>query len=76
MLGGSKKTSKSMTGSGTLLKESGFVEVDSIESSTSEVNGEKVEIEMARERKTQFVRSVVCGVGFAMGVIGVWGDGV
>lgn len=39
------------------------------------VNGEKVEMEMARERKVQAVRTVVSAVGFMMGVVGIWGDG-
>lgn len=39
------------------------------------VNGEKVEMEMARERKVQLVRTVVSGIGFMMGVVGIWGDG-
>lgn len=39
------------------------------------VNGEKVEAEMGRERWTQAVRTGVCGLGFVMGVVGVWGDG-
>lgn len=39
------------------------------------VNGEKVESEMARERKVQLVRTVVSGAGFLMGVVGIWGDG-
>lgn len=39
------------------------------------VNGEKVEAEMRRERKVQAVRALVIGVGFAMGVVGIWGDG-
>ena len=43
--------------------------------SEEQVNGEKVESEMARERKVQRVRSWIAGLGFAMGVIGVWGDG-
>lgn len=48
-----------------------------IEASTTEdqVNGEKVEMEMARERRIQKVRSWIAGVGFAMGVVGIWGDG-
>jgi autophagy-related protein 33 len=41
-----------------------------------EVNGEKVEMEMVRERRVQEIRSLVSGVGFAMGVVGIWGDGV
>ena len=40
-----------------------------------EVNGEKVEMEMSRERRVQRVRSLVAGVGFMMGVVGIWGDG-
>lgn len=39
------------------------------------VNGEKVEMEMSRERRVQGVRALVSGVGFAMGVVGIWGDG-
>jgi autophagy-related protein 33 len=51
-------------------KETGYVEVES-----SEVNGEKVEAEMAREVRTQNVRTAVSFVGFMMGVVGIWGDG-
>lgn len=50
-------------------RETGYVEVD------GDVNGEKVEMEMARERRVQGIRSLVSGVGFAMGVVGIWGDG-
>ena len=39
------------------------------------VNGEKVEMEMVRERRVQKVRTLVAGLGFAMGVVGIWGDG-
>jgi autophagy-related protein 33 len=49
-------------------RESGYVEVDG-------VNGEKVEMEMTHERRVQAIRSLVSGVGFAMGVVGIWGDG-
>jgi autophagy-related protein 33 len=51
-------------------KEAGYVDVG-----LEEVNGEKVEAEMGRERWTQAVRTGICGVGFVMGVVGVWGDG-
>ncbi|ETN44650.1 uncharacterized protein HMPREF1541_10320 [Cyphellophora europaea CBS 101466] len=51
-------------------KETGYVEVES-----SEINGEKVEAEMAREVRTQNVRTAVSLVGFLMGVVGIWGDG-
>lgn len=40
-----------------------------------DVNGEKVEMEMSREKKVQAVRSLIAGVGFMMGVVGIWGDG-
>ena len=53
--------------------EGGYVEVG-VEGS-GEVNGEKVEGEMARERRMQGVRGLVAGLGFLMGVVGIWGDG-
>lgn len=40
-----------------------------------DINGEKVEMEMKRERKVQVVRTLVSGLGFMMGVVGIWGDG-
>jgi hypothetical protein len=49
--------------------ESGYVEVE------TEINGEKVEMEMTREKKVQLRRTILAGVGFAMGVVGIWGDG-
>ncbi|KIX09003.1 uncharacterized protein Z518_00081 [Rhinocladiella mackenziei CBS 650.93] len=55
--------------------ESGFIEVEP-HGSEDQVNGEKVEMEMTRERKIQWVRSWIAGIGFAMGVVGIWGDGV
>ena len=51
-------------------KETGYVEVE------AEVNGEKVEQEMNRERRIQGIRALLSGIGFTMGVVGVWGDGV
>jgi autophagy-related protein 33 len=55
--------------------DSGYIEVESDSSDDNQVNGEKVEMEMTRERKVQWVRSIIAGVGFAMGVVGIWGDG-
>ncbi len=55
--------------------ESGYIEVESDSSDDHQVNGEKVEQEMTRERKVQKVRSLIAGIGFAMGVVGIWGDG-
>lgn len=40
------------------------------------VNGESVESEMAKERWVQGLRTALAGVGFAMGVVGIWGDRV
>jgi len=54
--------------------DSGYIEVEA-SGSEDQVNGEKVEMEMSRERKVQKVRSLIAGVGFAMGVVGIWGDG-
>jgi hypothetical protein len=54
---------------------SGYVEVEREREREEGVNGEKVEMEMAREKKVQFVRTLVSGVGFVMGVVGIWGDG-
>ncbi|KIW79460.1 hypothetical protein Z517_06072 [Fonsecaea pedrosoi CBS 271.37] len=55
--------------------ESSYIEVESDSSEDNQVNGEKVELEMVRERKVQKVRSWIAGIGFAMGVVGIWGDG-
>ena len=70
---GKAKQSQSQSNS---MEESGFIEVES-EASESQrsVNGEKVEAEMKRERWVQGVRAVVSGIGFTMGVVGIWGDG-
>jgi autophagy-related protein 33 len=51
------------------------VEPDSGDDNNNQVNGEKVEQEMTRERQIQYVRAWIAGVGFAMGVVGIWGDG-
>jgi len=50
-------------------RETGYVEVE------TEVNGEQVEMEMSRERRVQGIRALISGLGFAMGVVGIWGDG-
>lgn len=59
------------------LGESGYVSVDreGSEGREEQVNGEKVEMEMCRERKVQGVRTVIAALGFMMGVVGIWGDG-
>jgi len=40
-----------------------------------EVNGEEVRAEVQAFVKTQLVQTVISGVGFAMAVVGLWGDG-
>lgn len=40
-----------------------------------EVNGEQVEKEARRQQFIEFVRTGVSGLGFVMGVVGIWGDG-
>ncbi|PGG98720.1 hypothetical protein GX51_06648 [Blastomyces parvus] len=40
------------------------------------VNGEAVQAEMEKERKLQKLRMWTLGLGFSMGVVGIWGDGV
>ncbi|KIV92799.1 hypothetical protein PV10_04065 [Exophiala mesophila] len=55
--------------------DSGYIEVDPLSQSEEQINGEQVESEMSRERKVQKVRSWIAGIGFAMGVVGIWGDG-
>ena len=42
---------------------------------TDDVNGETVEMDMARERWIQGLRTGITGLGFTMAVIGIWGDG-
>ncbi|EXJ93540.1 hypothetical protein A1O1_01932 [Capronia coronata CBS 617.96] len=78
---GGKKASSSAAGSASARvpspggsDSSGFIEVEP-HAGDDQVNGEKVEMEMARERKIQLVRSWISGLGFAMGVVGIWGDG-
>lgn len=41
----------------------------------ADVNGESVQREMIRERRLQKVRTLILGLGFSMGVVGIWGDG-
>jgi autophagy-related protein 33 len=40
-----------------------------------DVNGEEVRQQMEGFMMTQVVRMVVAGIGFAMSVVGIWGDG-
>lgn len=40
-----------------------------------EVNGEEVKRQIKDFMATSFIRTAISGLGFAMGVIGIWGDG-
>ena len=40
-----------------------------------DVNGEQVEKRARDQQLIEFVRTGVAGVGFAMAVVGIWGDG-
>jgi len=40
-----------------------------------DVNGEEVREEMEGFMLTQIIRTAIAGVGFAMSVVGIWGDG-
>jgi autophagy-related protein 33 len=40
-----------------------------------DVNGEEVREQMEGFMMSQIARTVVAGVGFAMSIIGIWGDG-
>lgn len=46
-----------------------------VEEEVGEVNGEQVEKKAREQQWIEFVRMGVSGVGFAMGVVGIWGDG-
>ena len=40
-----------------------------------DVNGEQVEKRARDQQWIEFVRTGVSGLGFVMGVVGIWGDG-
>ncbi|KAF3482455.1 uncharacterized protein GIQ15_05214 [Arthroderma uncinatum] len=46
----------------------------SASSSLPEINGETVEASMKQERKLHMLRTYLLGIGFSMGVIGIWGE--
>ena len=70
---GGKDKSIETTSSSDKSKDSGD-EWDDLASS-EQVNGESVEAEMTREKGIQKIRTLVAGAGFAMGLVGLWGDG-
>lgn len=45
------------------------------EEDLGQMNGEQVEKRAREQQWIEFVRTGVSGVGFVMGVVGLWGDG-
>ncbi|KAI1804067.1 hypothetical protein F4811DRAFT_522083 [Daldinia bambusicola] len=60
-------------GSGSHSDEN--VSGEELEEEHHEVNGEEVRSEVEYFARNQLVQSVLAGVGFAMAVVGIWGDG-
>jgi autophagy-related protein 33 len=46
-----------------------------IKDEVGDVNGEEVEKSARDQQWLEFVRTIIAGTGFAMGVVGIWGDG-
>lgn len=46
-----------------------------VKDDVEEVNGEEVERTARNQQFVEFVRAGVSGLGFVMGVVGIWGDG-
>jgi autophagy-related protein 33 len=46
-----------------------------VEEDVDDVNGEEVERRAREQQWVEYVRCGVSGLGFAMGVLGLWGDG-
>ena len=46
-----------------------------VDENVDDVNGEEVERRAREQQWIEFVRCGVSGVGFAMGGLGIWGDG-
>ena len=46
-----------------------------IKDDVGDVNGEQVEKKARDQQWIEFVRTGVSGLGFVMGVVGLWGDG-
>jgi autophagy-related protein 33 len=53
----------------------GVSDVVDLEAQGEELNGEQVRQKVERLQVLESVRAGVTGVAFAMGVVGLWGDG-
>ena len=58
-----------------LLTEGSRYGGQALEAEQKTINGESVERDMAKEKKSQIVRAGVAGLGFVAAVVGIWGDG-
>ncbi|MCJ1307621.1 hypothetical protein MMC25_001268 [Agyrium rufum] len=56
-------------------EKDGVVRKEVASTEEEEVNGEVVREEMVGWRKREIVRGTWAGLGFLMGVVGIWGDG-
>ncbi|EME45575.1 hypothetical protein DOTSEDRAFT_71321 [Dothistroma septosporum NZE10] len=63
-----------ISGGLNLLMDSGTKHAVAIED-VGDVNGEEVERRARKQQMLEFARAGVAGVGFLMGVVGIWGDG-
>ncbi|KAL3423711.1 hypothetical protein PVAG01_05458 [Phlyctema vagabunda] len=69
------KHARNMEASYEVLGDSNSEGTASGEEADDEVNGEEVKVAMEGFLKGQIVRTAVAGLGFAMSVVGIWGDG-
>lgn len=51
-----------------------YLKEGTAEQNLDDVNGEEVERRAREQQFIEFVRCGLSGLGFAMGVLGIWGD--
>lgn len=59
-----------------MLEDAHSDEALSGEDAEEEVNGEEIRSDVDLFVKNQLVQTALAGIGFAMAVVGIWGDGV
>ncbi len=70
------EASYEVLGAGSDTHSDGDIEDADVEDEHAGVNGEEVRIKVETFLKKQLVQTAVAGVGFALSVVGIWGDGV
>ncbi|RDW84966.1 hypothetical protein BP6252_02556 [Coleophoma cylindrospora] len=70
------KNSRHMEASYEVLGDSNSEGTVSGEEMDDEVNGEEVKVALEGFLVNQAVKTIIAGIGFAMSVVGIWGDGV